>query len=256
MTEPAATTAPPKPKTTSAPVDLATIKEDLGIAPSDTTNDAWLQRRIDALWAAFQIYTERPLLLVGGWVDDWGMAPVSAPAVLEPAMLQTRLRGSVFLRVYPVASITKVTLNGADSPAADVLVDKSDGKLLALSGAPSLDLGTLLVTQKARIEYTAGFVAVPADLYDTLLGALSIQWTARQALAGGVGVGGFLPTKISAIDVGQVDLSLAPNLLVEQSAKRSTSTDPLLGPYAMRLDPYIDYRSMLGGALPTTVALP
>ena len=33
----------------SAPIDLDTVKDDLGIPASDSTSDAWLQRRIDGI---------------------------------------------------------------------------------------------------------------------------------------------------------------------------------------------------------------
>jgi hypothetical protein len=239
----------------SAPVDLETIKDDLGIPADDTSSDAWLTRRIDGLWSRFQSYTGRPLTLASGWVDDWGELFASAPARLEPPSVQPMPRGSVYLRVFPVVAISKVTINGATLDPTKAIFEPASGKLFSLDGPPAIDLGVMLVSGRARLEYTAGFNPLPADLYDALLGALAIQWSARQAIqANG---GGLLPTRISAIDVGDVEFSTAPNAIVEATMKGVGTEDPLLGPYAMLLDPYVDYRSILSaGTLPTTAPLP
>ena len=65
-----------------------------------------------------------------------------------------------------------------------------------------------------------------------------------------------MPTRINAIDVGEVDVSPAPTSSSMQATRRGTPPDPLLGPYTMLLDPYIDWRSMIGGAYPSTEPLP
>jgi len=88
-----------------------------------------------------------------------------------------------------------------------------------------------------------------------MLGALQAQWNQRQASQSGLGPVGMLPSRINAIDVGEVDVNLTPNFFVEQATRRGVSPDPLLGSYSILLDPYIDWRSMLGGAYPTTVAI-
>jgi hypothetical protein len=46
-------------KATHAPIDLATIKDDFGIPAGDTSQDEWLQRRIDGVWARMEAYTCR-----------------------------------------------------------------------------------------------------------------------------------------------------------------------------------------------------
>ena len=48
-------------KATHAPIDLDTIKDDLGIPTGDTSQDEWLQRRIDGVWARMEAYTCRKL---------------------------------------------------------------------------------------------------------------------------------------------------------------------------------------------------
>jgi hypothetical protein len=239
---------------TVAPVDLATIKDDLGIAADDASHDAWLQRRIDGLWARFQSYTARPLLLKTGWADDWGELVIPQRAEPLPPAIAPRPRGSIFLRVYPVAAITRITVGGTDGDASKVLVNQASGKLSGIDGQAQ-DLGEWLFANRVRIEYQAGFdPAAPADLYEALLGALGVQFQVRQAMQSGLSVGGLLPTRINAVDVGETDLSASPNFFVEQASRGIT--DPLLGPWTKVLDLYVDHRALIGGPLPTTTALP
>src|SRR4051812_31120810 len=96
-----------------APVDLAIIKDDLQMPAGDTSDDAWLQRRIDGLWARFEVYTARPLQLSTGWVDDWGEL-VSVSTAVQPPLIAAAPGATAFLRVFPVQSITRLTFNGAD----------------------------------------------------------------------------------------------------------------------------------------------
>ena len=246
------TTADAKAVGLSAPIDLATVKDDLGIPASDTTNDPWLQRRIDGIWSRFQSFTQRPLTLTSTWADDWGELVQNAAPLTEPPLIRAHASASVFLRVFPVQEITKLTLNGTDQDVAGVIFDHDDGKLIGIDGY-ARDLRTALVHGRARVEYLAGFVTLPPDLYEAMLGALTVQWNARQLSQSGMG--GLTPTRINAIDVGEVDVSLASNFLVDQATRRSTAPDPLIGAYAMLLDSYVDWRSMIGGAYPTTVPL-
>jgi hypothetical protein len=240
---------------TYPPICLDSIKDDLGIEADDTTNDAWLNRRIAELWSRIESYTDRTLALEGPWVDDWGDLVTNRPAHVVPYPIDYR-RGSVYLNVFPVAAVTKLTLNGAVADASNVLFDRKTGKLLSLSGVPTSDLGHLVVSGNARLEYTAGFKTLPPVLYGVVRGALEIQWSARQAKQSGSAVGGYLPTRISAIDVGEVELTLAPNPIVEATMKGVGTSDPLLGPYTEALDPFVDYRGMATGPLPTSEPLP
>jgi hypothetical protein len=232
------------------PVDLATIKDDLGIPADNTSSDAWLARRIDGIWSRMQAYTGRPLLLASTWTDDWGRLITNHPAPVEPPLIAAWPSASVFLRVFPVKSIAKVTFNGEQLDVSRVLFEQGSGKLIGLDGWPR-DVRHALIGGRVAIDYEAGFAELPPVLYEVLLGALTVQWTARQAAASGVAPGGFLPTRINATDVGEIDLSPAANFFVDQSGRRG-ATDPLLGPFAMLLDEFVDWRTMLGGAYPAT----
>lgn len=242
-----------------APIDLADLKDDLGIDPADTSQDAWLQRRVDALWARIESYTDRKLRAPpAAFTDDWGRVVDNAANYSQPPTWSTWLQPStVFLRYYPVASITGITIDGAAGSPADVHFDPKTGKLFNIrpGAAWAEDLSRCLVPSRVAIVYTAGWDAIPADLYEVVLGAMTMQWPARQNQAAG-GVAG-TPKLISVADVGQVDLE-AGNLFIESAAAKGTSAgggDPLLGPYASLLDLYVDHRSRIGWAMqPVTSA--
>src|SRR6185437_7053379 len=106
------TAADAKPATLSAPIDLATIKDDLGIPADDTSNDAWLQRRIEGIWSRFQAYTGRPLQLASTWADDWGLLITNHPAYTQPPLIRAYPSATVFLRVFPVLAVSKLVLSG------------------------------------------------------------------------------------------------------------------------------------------------
>jgi hypothetical protein len=232
-----------------APIDLDTVKEDLGVV--GTADDAWLQRRIDGLWARFQRYTLRPLYTVQRWRDDWSVNVIPHAHIAPPVSPVA----TVFLRVYPVVSIESVTIAGSTVDPATVKFDAESGRLLGFDGN-AFDLGHYLRSSGAVIEYSAGFVEVPADLYETLVGALAVQWNTRQAQASGLTLGGAIPRRIETADVGAMEVgTLAPNYFVERSTIGGVD-DPMLGPYARMLDPYVDYRSSFGAPTPTTTVVP
>ena len=268
-----ATPRPPAPG--DAPIDMAVVKDDLGIAPTDTSNDAWLQRRVNGLWARIETYCNRKLTLGTTFADDWGEIAQNQPNPEQPPRIMSVPRGTVFMRQFPVQAVTKVSSRQggslADSDPTAVIFDGDSGKLISLDGvldpgtgawvsvdaygAWRNDLGPRLVRNMVRIEYTAGFDVLPSDLYEALIGALTIQWNVRSATQQGLGVGGFMPTRVLAFDVGRVDLNLTANVLVDAASKGTK--DPLLGPFAELLEPYVDYRSMIGGAAyPITTVVP
>jgi len=50
-------------KAMHAPVDLAAIKDDLCIPHWDTSQDEWLQGRIDGVWARIEAYRPHRLAM-------------------------------------------------------------------------------------------------------------------------------------------------------------------------------------------------
>lgn len=232
----------------SAPAILDNIKADLGI--TDNASDAWLQRRIDGVWARMEVFTSRKLCAPPQtFVDDWGQISGTAVVYPLPPILMTPPRGSVFLRCFPVTSIDAVELDGQALDAehvAAVSYDQRTGKLFTIRGDSviSEDLSQTLRGSRARVTYKAGWATVPADLYEIVLGAIQPLWAAKKG--GAVpGVAGSV-TGINVMDVGSVELAEA-SLFVSSAARSSGgAADPLLGPYANMLGLYIDHRVRIG----------
>lgn len=235
------------PAPADAPVfDLDTIKDDLGIPKDDTSQDEWLQRRIDEIWARFESYTMRSLAVPpASFVDDWSTVVDLARHINLPPSWDFRQRASTFLRQFPVVAVTAFEIDGGVSDASLVRFKASTGQLVALDGNWSHDLGPRLACSRARITYTAGFATVPADLYGALIGILQTLWTQRAAQVAGLPPG---VRTISAIDVGEVSFWDSQKLEVARVASASEGGDPLLGPFAANLAPYIDWRSGLGSS--------
>lgn len=227
-----------------APIDLANLKDDLGI--TDTSQDEWLQRRVNGLWSRIERYTERRLCAPpAAFVDDWSLVVENGRYQPLPPVLSWPTTASVFLRYFPVASIDAIEISGSAATAGDVRFEPKTGKLVGLRGEPwAYDLSHCLAWERVKITYTAGWAEVPADLYEVVLGAMNMLWPSRKSQVAG-GIAG-TPTKIDIMDVGSVDLD-AGNLFVESAAKGGS--DPLLGPYASLLDSYVDHRSRIGWAM-------
>jgi hypothetical protein len=242
-----------KPKARSAPpVDLAILKDDLNIPATDTSNDAWLERRIDEIWARFEVFTSRKLACPpSSFVDDWGEVQLGGQHINLPPVIAYWPRTTLFLTVYPVTAITAVELYG--NPLADlsgVRWDIRSGKLLTFDGEQVANAGWFgggldrrLLYDRARVTYTAGWDAIPPDLYAALLGVLTPLWQARQAQQSGFGGGAV--TQVDVMDVGSVQLAGA-NPFVEATLKGVRTSDPLLGPWAANLTDYIDWRATIG----------
>jgi hypothetical protein len=231
-----------------APVfDLDTIKDDLGIPLDDTTQDAWLQRRIADIWGRFESYTMRSLAVPPAtFVDDWSAVVELSRHILLPPSWDFRQRASTFLRQFPVIAITAFEIDGGPGDPAIVRFKASTGQLLSLDGNYwSHDLGWRLSGSRARITYTAGFATVPADLYGALVGVLQMMWTQRAATVAGLPAG---VKSVNAIDVGEVSFYDSSKLLEQQIASTAEGGDPLLGPFTASLAPYVDWRSGLGSA--------
>jgi hypothetical protein len=242
-------------KATHAPIDLDTLKDDLGIPEGDTSQDEWLQRRIDGVWARIEAYTLRRLCAPpASFIDDWGELIDQHYSANQPPIISYPRRGSVFLRYFPVASIDAIVVNEEAHATTDVRWDKASGKLLSLQASGiAEDLGQVLVSGRARITYKAGWEELPADLYECLLGCMQTLWSQRQLQS--AGMSGGTVNRISVIDVGDVEVSPV-NPFVQAASRGPGAADPLLGPYANVLDVYVDHRSGMGLELfPTTSAV-
>ena len=239
---------------TACPVPIADVKLDLGVDPADTSGDAWLQRRMNALWARMEKYCARPLRTLTTYEDDWGQVVNSlSPAFRPPAMMPPPPPygyaaplpygvATPYLTRYPVQRITRFLANGEERPIADIQFDPSTGKLLAVMGpGTATDLSHWLVSARAKVTYVAGWSAIPDDLAEILYQCVAVQWSQRAAQQSGSAVGGFIATRITTQDLGSLELDTSPNYFVAQASKSNAyaSVDPMLGVYAHVLDEYL-----------------
>jgi hypothetical protein len=233
----------------------------LGIPLDDTTNDAWLQRRIDGIWARFEKYCCRLLPVPPAtFVDDWGAISQVQSNWVEPPAIDYAPLGSPFLRYCPVVSIEAVTANGQELDPTKVMFEPASGKLFALDTAQwGHDVSVGLRAGSVQITYTAGWDEVPPDLYEALLGCLAPLWGARQGQqAGGSIAGGGTLSSISVVDVGQVDFDASSPFLTNamRGVAGPGAGDPLIGPWTTLLNNYMDVRVQMGSPLiPTTTRL-
>jgi hypothetical protein len=254
---PAAAPASPRVVANTTPIDLAILKDDLGIDPADTSNDAWLQRRVNGVWQRMETYTARSLSSPpSGFVDDWGELVINDRVQQQPPLWNNmRPRASVFLRQFPVLSINGVELNGTPIDPSFAIVDNKTGKLFGLDGSSlyARDLGVLLPSARAKVTYMAGWAELPADLYEVLLQAMEVQWNSRLAQESGLGGGNV--NEVQVQDVGSFKMS-STNAFTTAANKGAGALDPMLGPYTAILDNYVDWRAMLGLAtFPTTTSI-
>jgi gp6-like head-tail connector protein len=238
----------------SAPDILADIKADLGITTN--TDDAFLQRRINGVWALMERYTGRALSIPPAqFIDDWGrIVRVNGQ---EPLPLSYRFlpRATVFLRYVPVVSIDALEIDGAASPAAGVTFDPKTGKLFTLTEGHACDVSHRLLQARAKITYKAGWAQVPADLYEIVMSVVQVAYAGKQS-GGATGMPGTI-SAINVTDVGSVDVA-SGSPFVQAATKGTGAVDPILGPYTSVLDSYVDHRNLqIGSALfPVTEAVP
>lgn len=214
----------------TAPIDIEVLKDDLGI--TDTASDAWLTRRVEAIWSRIESYTARTLRAPPAtFRDEWSGFPWWTPGSLWPLVNPS----NVFLRQYPVTEILTIDAGDDEVDIAGFSLDKRTGQVIALNGVPWPTTGIV------SIAYKAGWEDLPAELYDVVLSLMRPLWAERSAATSGTLAG---VNSISINDVGSVDLTTS-TAYSDVAAK--SGGDPMLGPYAYVLDSYIDWRARMGG---------
>lgn len=216
-------------------IDFDAVKDDLNITGS--ANDAWLRRRIAGALARMSRYTHRYIGQYATFLDAWNPAnPDSDQMSFWPSR-----RDSVFaLRQFPVVGIISAFDSGQEIDETSVVFDTANGTLIGY-GEPTAPNKFCLPV----ITYTAGWLTLPDDLYEVLIGVLTPQWNQRaNAAAGLTGVG-----SVNIQDVGTLDMSTALSGTAFERASMTGVTDPLLGPWASVLDSYTDRRQAFGNAM-------
>lgn len=184
---------------------LERLRGELGAAPED---DPYLAARIESALARIRGLTSRWLWPQAEFVDTWSPAPASVRAPL---------------RQWPAESIQAVEVNGEalDLELQPVKLDLMGTNVLGLP------LGAMEIS----IRYTAGYVQLPADLYELIKSAVSAALRDRGSEAG--------IKKVQVVDVGSIEYGSGGGWYSDGTA----GADPILGPLVAVLDQHEDYAS-------------
>jgi hypothetical protein len=142
---------------------LARVKEYLSIATDDTADDLLLTRLIGSASSAIEVYCSR----------------VFASATYNEVRDGTGTRKMV-LRNFPVTAVSSVTINGRSIPQRPSPLSSGytfDDLRVALTGHV-FDEGV----DNVQISYTAGLAAVPADVEQACIEAVSLRYKAKDRL--------------------------------------------------------------------------
>lgn len=206
------------------PIDLTTLADVKAWAGVTGTNEDAL---IQSIVTAASLY----------WLDECGFSDPSGDNTASPFVTQVAYdeyydgsgTNRQFLRIRPIRSVTLLTVNGVNVPAAaqpagaGFLIDSSKRSLsirmgggggpgilaatfsdLCRSGGGYQSGGFARGVQNVHVQYTAGFDAIPFDVGDAVRKMCATnykrrQWIdqAQQAMANGAGTISFRSWELS-----------------------------------------------------------
>lgn len=214
---------------------LDDLKAWLGIAPGDTTQDAWLTAECEVVLAAMRSATGRWLYPPAN-CDDGFVVPVDPCNPCHPRC-GCGTCPPVKVRQVPATELRGLRQDGADLAIAGYLLEQ-DGTLRTadtLAPVPVPGRGWLTVA------YVAGYAELPAELKSALFNLVGGAWNA----SGRGQAAGVVPTgvaKMSIIDVGSIEYADPSGFAAD-----GQPMNPILGRYAPLLAPYVDLAGQLGG---------
>jgi hypothetical protein len=222
---------------------LAALRVEIGLAPDDTTQDAWLSARAGAVLAAMRNYTRRWLWPASQFRDAFqNMAARGYPPMPPPNYYSYSQADVVVLAEIPVQEILSV-MDGATPQDASEYEWLTTGRLFKNDGT---NIAPVVVqSQQLLVDYVAGYQDLPADLYEVIAGTVKKAWAATDAGAASEALGGGNISKLTVFDVGSVELA-SPGGFYEADVKDAGAGGPILGPWAAQLDYYRDYGRGIG----------
>jgi hypothetical protein len=150
---------------------LATVKEELGIAPQDNSNDAVLQKAIRRASGIVTEYCGQKFAQETVTETFWPEYSRGGCAVQMTSLLLTR---------RPIVSIASVTVDGSEKSSSEYRFNSASGELAAISssGYPSF----WGIAQGAVVVYTAGYAlldSLPDGIEDAVLILIRDAWFAK-----------------------------------------------------------------------------
>jgi hypothetical protein len=147
-------------------VDLQTVKSELGIAPDDASSDIVIERHIAASSAKAHSYCAR-YFPAQTYRDTFTRQP--------PGWFSGRHAQILPLAQRPVLEVLSVAMDGGVLAAESYQIDYDVGWLRAVSG----DAVGYWIGAQVVVEYTAGFVEIPADVQAAVLELVSTRVAAQ-----------------------------------------------------------------------------
>lgn len=147
---------------------LATVKEELGIAPQDNTNDAVLQKAIRRASGIVTEYCGQKFAQETVTETFWPEYSRGGCSLQMTSLLLTR---------RPIVSITSLTIDGTEKSSSEYRFNSASGEVAAISssGYPSF----WGIAQGAVVVYTAGYALLdnlPDGIEDAVLTLIRLAW--------------------------------------------------------------------------------
>jgi hypothetical protein len=206
---------------------VAALRVEIGLAPDDDTQDAWLNARVESVLAAMRNYTRRWLWPASQFRDAF-MSAYRDPYCWRGAQV-------VQLAEIPVQEILSVVSDGAPQPA-DEYEWLSTGRLFRVDASGGI-LPVVVNFRQLLVDYVAGYVDLPADLYEVIAATVTKAWSTTDAGASSDALAGNIE-KLTVFDVGSVELANTGGFY--ESNVKTADGGPILGPWAAQLDAYRD----------------
>lgn len=206
------------------------LRVEIGLAPDDESQDAWLEARLNGILAAIRRYCRRHL---------WPVASFRDVFMGEERCCYPITRPVAVLAETPVSEIDAITIDGAAADPADFEVSASGRLYRVVNGVPV----PAFAFRNMVVDYDAGYVELPGDIYEAITGMIDQAW-ASSGLAT-TGVDPLLGAKkVSIVDVGSVEYE-SPNATYYESGVKA-SGHAILGPWTSVLAGYRDYVRGIG----------
>jgi hypothetical protein len=203
--------------------DLAeALRIALGLEPADLP---WIEVNASGVLAAMRTYTKRWLYPVANFRNILENGEMCCRGGRYPRL------GEVALSEFPIQSVEAVNW---DSNVVDL------ANVETFSEAGYIRIESFYGFQRLDVEFSAGYVTFPGDLFMAMSDILKVL---RGSMPGSTGTA----KRVSIVDVGAVDLSTT-NSYIDQAITKSI--DPLLGPWGITLDGYVDHAKLFWNTRP------
>ncbi len=207
--------------------DLATVKDELNIPSSDTSNDTWLARAISQVSAVVARYCNRvflPELLLETQYIEQDAYPNQTPGGIAPLQLSHW----PILSLVSVAQVTAINTTQALVQGTDFAVDYDKGQLIRLNSFTGV--AVVWEALPTNIEYSAGYGAAVAEAHTvpvtpgpytvTVANAATFSFDGGVTYANGTAFKAVLGTPATA---GEYSVAMATGIYIFNAADQGAS---------------------------------